>query len=44
MAARAMEWKFPSQVAYNKRCAKPILIDTGEMHEPYDWAVSSLVL
>jgi len=32
--------KTPSQEQIKCQCPKPILLDTGEMKEPYDWAVS----
>lgn len=32
----------PEQVQCQK--PKPILLDTGEMKEPYDWAVSGSIL
>ncbi|KAM1748957.1 hypothetical protein ACFX12_009886 [Malus domestica] len=34
--------KAPDQEQINCQCPKPILLDTGEMKEPYDWAPSIL--
>nr|XP_043607298.1 neutral ceramidase 2-like [Erigeron canadensis] len=34
--------KKPNEEQINCQYPKPILIDTGEMHEPYDWAPSIL--
>ncbi|KAK9049412.1 hypothetical protein SSX86_031619 [Deinandra increscens subsp. villosa] len=36
--------KKPDEEQINCQDPKPILIDTGEMHEPYDWAPSILPL
>ncbi|GJU73028.1 neutral ceramidase 2 [Tanacetum coccineum] len=36
--------KKPDEKQMKCQDPKPILIDSGEMHEPYDWAVSSTVI